>query len=50
MCGYVCNGSSEKLKVSLIEFDTDWFAECFKAFDEPFDIFQWEEEVGHYCR
>ena len=40
VCGHVCGGSGDKLCFSLIQFDTDWFAERVEAFDEPLDIFQ----------
>ena len=27
-------------------FDANLFAECVKAFDEPFYVYQWKEEVS----
>ena len=46
LCGYGCDGSSEKLCFSLIPFDTNRFAKCVEGFDEPFNALQWPEEVG----
>ena len=29
-----------------VQLDTDWFAECVEAFDEPCNVLWWKEEVG----
>jgi hypothetical protein len=38
--------ADEWLCFLLVQFDTHGLAEFVEAFDEPFDILQWEEEIG----